>query len=184
MSTLIQLRKYCVIHYKCQTQFPEYTACAISWNFGKKIVLCPKVSCENAFIFGGCWDIWSLNLSRITARCIDRGMALQSPLVYGRIFASQLRQLVPRVLSRQDEYACRNSRRYTQLVTAYCGFSKDIASSSKRYAFGEDAFFVAEDRARNVLGKVLTTICFYDWKLCVVYDRRNLQFVLIFYEVM
>ncbi|CAB4037930.1 phosphatase PTC7 homolog, partial [Paramuricea clavata] len=78
-------------------------------------------------------------------------MALQSPLVYGRIFASQLRQFVPRLL-RQEEQACRNTRRYTQLVTAYCGFSKDLAPSNKRFAFGEDAFFVAEDRARNVLG--------------------------------
>jgi hypothetical protein len=81
-------------------------------------------------------------------------MALQSPLVYGRILACQIRQIVPRLLQ-QEERACRNGanvRRYTRLVTAYCGFSKDLASSNKRFAFGEDAFFVTEDRATNVLG--------------------------------
>ncbi|XP_028396562.1 protein phosphatase PTC7 homolog [Dendronephthya gigantea] len=80
-------------------------------------------------------------------------MALQSPLVYGRVFASQIRYFVPRLL-RQDNagHSCGNSRRYTRLVTAYCGFSKDVTPSNKRFAFGEDAFFVAEDRARNVLG--------------------------------
>ncbi len=81
-------------------------------------------------------------------------MALQSPLVYGRIFASQIRQFIP-LLLRQEQHVCRNARRYTQLVTAYCGFSKDLTPSNKRFAFGEDAFFVAEDRTRNVLGKLL-----------------------------
>ena len=78
-------------------------------------------------------------------------MALQSPLVYGRILASQIRQIVPRLLH-QEEHACTKARRYTRLVTAYCGFSKDMTPSSKRFAFGEDAFFVAEDRATSVLG--------------------------------
>ena len=86
-------------------------------------------------------------------KCIDRGMALQSPLVYGRIFASQIRQFVPRLL-RQEQHSCTNARRCTRLVTAYCGFSKDLASPNKRFAFGEDAFFIAEDRARSVLGKM------------------------------
>ena len=86
-------------------------------------------------------------------------MALQSPLVYGRILASQIRQIVPRLL-RQDERTCVNARRYTRLVTGYCGFSKDLQHSKKRFAFGEDAFFVAEDRARNVLGNVFKTCSF------------------------
>ena len=82
-------------------------------------------------------------------------MALQSPLVYGRIFASQIRQFVPRLLRQEGHVSCRQTRRYTRLVAAYCGFSKNVAPSNKQFAFGEDAFFVAEDRARNVLGNVL-----------------------------
>ena len=82
-------------------------------------------------------------------------MALQSPLVYGRIFASQIRQFVPHFLRQEANPSCRHARRYTQLVAAYCGFSKNVAPSNKRFAFGEDAFFVAEDRARNVLGNIL-----------------------------
>ena len=90
-------------------------------------------------------------------------MALQSPLVYGRIFASHITHFVPRLLKQDNGHSCRNSRRYTRLVTAYCGFSKDMTPSKKRFAFGEDAFFVAEDRARNVLGNVLK-ICSFSVK--------------------
>lgn len=76
-------------------------------------------------------------------------MALQSPLVYGRFVASQVRLLLPRLLRQEDSV---NVRRYTRLITAYCGHSKDFQPCKKRFAFGEDAFFVAEDRCTNVLG--------------------------------
>ena len=86
-------------------------------------------------------------------------MALQSPLVYGRFLASHFsRVVIPRLLLRQDDAV--NVRRYTRLITAYCGYSKDFRSSKKRFAFGEDAFFVAEDRARSFLGRSLTTLIY------------------------
>ena len=76
-------------------------------------------------------------------------MALQSPLVYGRFFASQVRLFLPRLL-KQGDHA--NTRQYTRFITAYCGHSKDFKASKKRFAFGEDAFFVAEDKSSSVLG--------------------------------
>lgn len=76
-------------------------------------------------------------------------MALQSPLVYGTFFASQLRLFLPRLLKRGDRA---NIRRYTRFITAYCGHSKNFKGSGKRFAFGEDAFFVAEDKTSSVLG--------------------------------
>ncbi|XP_046840868.1 protein phosphatase PTC7 homolog [Xenia sp. Carnegie-2017] len=81
-------------------------------------------------------------------------MALQSPLVYGRVLASQIRQAIPNLLrlENQRSVACSNSRRYTKLITAYCGFSKNLLPSKKNRSFGEDAFFITEDKVRNVLG--------------------------------
>ena len=102
-------------------------------------------------------------------------MALQSPLVYGRILASQIRQIVPRLLQ-QEEHTCRNARRYTRLVTAYCGFSKDIAPSRKRFAFGEDAFFVAEDRATSVLGKCFLKLKLYLVENCFSRERKKYKY--------
>lgn len=86
-------------------------------------------------------------------------MALQSPLVYGRFVASQVRLLLPRLLRQEDSV---NVRRYTRLITAYCGHSKDFQPCKKRFAFGEDAFFVAEDRCTNVLGKYAVTFVNHD----------------------
>lgn len=76
-------------------------------------------------------------------------MALQSPLVYGRFLASQVRLFLPRLLAQEERISV---RRYTRLITAYCGHSKDFQTAKKRFAFGEDAFFTTEDRTSNVLG--------------------------------
>ena len=74
-------------------------------------------------------------------------MAMQSALVYGRFLASQARQLVAPLLRRSDDPA------KLRLIAACCGLSKDFGSKKRKFVFGEDAYFTAENFSSSVLGE-------------------------------
>lgn len=102
-----------------------------------------------------------------------QAMAMQTAVVYGRLIASHTRQFVAPLLKRQ-------SSSKLQLITASCGFSKDLAPGKSKFLYGEDAFFIANNSASDVLGK----ICFqtnrdrfvYGWQKCV-HVELNLAYV-------
>lgn len=74
-----------------------------------------------------------------------QAMAMQTAVVYGRLIASHARQFVAPLLKRQ-------SSSKLQLITASCGFSKDLAPGKSKFLHGEDAFFIAHNSASDVLG--------------------------------
>lgn len=76
-------------------------------------------------------------------------MAMQTCVVYGRLFCSQARQAVGQILGRETG----PSR--VRLIAVCCGFSKDLNSNSstRKFVFGDDAYFVAENRSSSVMGE-------------------------------
>lgn len=73
-------------------------------------------------------------------------MAMQTCVVYGRLFCSQARQAVGHILGQQT---CPRVR----LVAVCCGFSKDLNSPAKKFVFGDDAYFIADNRQSSVMGE-------------------------------
>ena len=76
-------------------------------------------------------------------------MAMQSGIVYGRLIVGQAKQIVRSFVVKG--LAPTQSFR---LVTAYCGFAKlNSNQPKKKFLYGEDSFFIAENKFANVLGK-------------------------------
>lgn len=76
-------------------------------------------------------------------------MAMQTCVVYGRFFCTQARQAVSHLLGREAVAA------RVRLISVCCGFSKEFNSPRKRFLFGDDAYFIAENQGNNVMGKWL-----------------------------
>eukprot|EP00112_Aurelia_sp_Birch-Aquarium-sp1_P023253 Seg685.10 transcript_id=Seg685.10/GoldUCD/mRNA.D3Y31 product="Protein phosphatase PTC7" protein_id=Seg685.10/GoldUCD/D3Y31 len=75
-------------------------------------------------------------------------MAMQSGIVYGRLIIGQAKDILIRNLVTKSP-----SAQSFRLVTAYCGFAKLSSSRPRRkFIYGEDAFFIAENKFSNVLG--------------------------------
>lgn len=75
-------------------------------------------------------------------------MAMQSGIVYGRLIVGQAKQIVRSFVVKG--LAPTQSFR---LVTAYCGFAKlNSNQPKKKFLYGEDSFFIAENKFANVLG--------------------------------
>lgn len=74
-------------------------------------------------------------------------MAMQTCVVYGRLFCTQAREAVSQILGRQTGPA------RVRLIAVCCGFSKDLNSPARKFVFGDDAYFVADNRSSSVMGK-------------------------------
>ena len=73
---------------------------------------------------------------------------MQSGIVYGRLIIGQAKDIVIRSLVSKSP-----SAQSFRLVTAYCGFAKLSSNQPRRkFIYGEDAFFIAENKFSNVLG--------------------------------
>ena len=89
-------------------------------------------------------------------------MAMQSGIIYGRLIVRQAKKLVLRSLVSNGP-----SPQSFKLVTAYCGFAKLNNNQPRRkFIYGEDAFFVAENRFANVVGWYCNLIS--DSPICLV----------------
>ena len=81
-------------------------------------------------------------------------MAMQSGIVYGRLIVGQAKQIVRSLVVKG--LAPTQSIR---LVTAYCGFAKlNSNQPKKKFLYGEDSFFIAENKFANVLGKYFLVV--------------------------
>ena len=85
-------------------------------------------------------------------------MAMQSGLVYGRLIVRQAQKFL---LNQASARTCKTQNRVRphetfRLITAYCGFAKDNISPQpkRKFVYGEDACFIAENKFSNVLGKI------------------------------
>ena len=75
-------------------------------------------------------------------------MAMQSGIVYGRLIFGQARQIVRSFVAKGL-----TPTQSFGLVTAYCGFAKlNSNQPKKKFLYGEDSFFIAENKFANVLG--------------------------------
>ncbi len=76
-------------------------------------------------------------------------MAMQSGLVYGRLIIGQAKQILFR------RAVTEASKQSFRLVTAFCGFAKYSNNHypKRKFLYGEDAFFIAENKFSNVLGR-------------------------------
>lgn len=72
-------------------------------------------------------------------------MAMQTAVVYGRLFVSHAREVIAPLFRKEAPARFR-------LIAACCGFSKDISNTHQKFSFGEDAYFMTENRFANVLG--------------------------------
>lgn len=70
---------------------------------------------------------------------------MQTAVVYGRLFVSQAREAIAPLFRKEAPARFR-------LIAACCGFSKDISRTHQKFSFGEDAYFMTENRYANVLG--------------------------------
>ena len=75
-------------------------------------------------------------------------MAMQTAVVYGRLFVSHAREMIWPLFREEAPSRFR-------LIAACCGFSKDISPKHQKFSFGEDAYFMTENRFGNVLGEWL-----------------------------
>ena len=81
-------------------------------------------------------------------------MAMQSGIVYGRLIVGQAKQIV-----RSFVVKGLTPTQSFRLVTAYCGFAKlNSNQPKKKFLYGEDSFFIAENKFANVLGMYLVVL--------------------------
>ncbi len=81
-------------------------------------------------------------------------MAMQSGLVYGRLIVGQAKQILfRRAVSVAQTAESANANQCYRLITAHCGFAKYSNSPRNKFRYGEDAFFITENRFSNVLGE-------------------------------
>ncbi|KAK3737467.1 hypothetical protein QZH41_008353 [Actinostola sp. cb2023] len=73
-------------------------------------------------------------------------MAMQTCVVYGRLFCTQARQAVSHILGQEAGPA------RVRLIAVCCGFSKDLNCPARKFVFGDDAYFVADNRGSSVMG--------------------------------
>lgn len=75
-------------------------------------------------------------------------MAMQSGLVYGKVIFGHAKQILYRSCSK------RVGQLSLRLITAYCGFPKFNHSQEpkRKFIYGEDAFFIAENKNCTALG--------------------------------